>query len=79
MDDLKRTTLAAAASSLVLVGGLLLFVDNEVRQPRVGIGLLVTYVSILLVAYATVHLWIRCAKRYIDRAIDRKIGTSRRE
>ena len=39
MDDLKRMTVAAAASSFVLVGLLLLFVINEVGQPRAQVSL----------------------------------------
>jgi hypothetical protein len=76
MDDLKRTVVAAGSLSFILVINLLVFVDSQVRQPRAGAALLGAYVLVLMLTYATVHLWVQSAKKYIDRAIDRKLATN---
>jgi hypothetical protein len=74
MDELKRTTVGAVLSSFLLVMFLLLFVHNQVRQGETEVDRLVMSLFILLQTYVVVHLWVRCAKKYIDRAIDRKLA-----
>jgi hypothetical protein len=79
MDDLRRTTVAAVLSSFLLVGFLLLFVINAVRQPEARATLFVQQAFVLAWTCLTIRQWIRCARKYIDHAIDRRLAASGRE
>jgi len=74
MDDLRRITVGAVGLSFTLVFVLLLFVMNTVEQPEAEVSRLVSFVSILVLTYATIFQWIRCARKYIDHAIDRRLA-----
>jgi hypothetical protein len=74
MDDLKKTTHLAVASSFALAGVLLL-----VGQPEAMASLLIRCVSVLVLTYVTITTWVACAREYIDHAIDRGLATNDRE
>ena len=79
MDDLKKTTRLAVVCSLLVVGALLLFGDNGARQPTAVdrlLLLIVRFVTVLSMTCTTIYFWMQCAKKYIDHAIDRRLGTS---
>ncbi|MCU0917966.1 MAG: hypothetical protein MUC88_25900 [Planctomycetes bacterium] len=72
MDDLRRSTFAAVALSFTLVGLLLLFVVNAVKQPEAEVSRLMSLVAIFVLTYATIFQWIRSVKTYVDQALDRR-------
>ena len=76
MDTLKRTTIAAVALSFTLVCTMLLLASAMAREPQGDISPVVTFVAVLVLTYATIFEWMRCARLYIDHAIDRKLGMS---
>jgi cation transporter-like permease len=74
MDDLRRTTVAAVVLSFTLVCMLLVFAMSAAQQPKAEAGSLVLLAAVLVLTYSTIFQWIRCAKRYIDHAIDRTLA-----
>jgi len=78
MDDLKRATVSAVALSFTLVCVLLLFVMNTVSQPQAEASRLVSFVAILVLTYATIFQWMRCARTYIDHTIDCRFAAEKK-
>jgi fatty acid desaturase len=76
MDTLKRATIAAVALSYTLVCTMLLLATAVARESQGDITPVVTFVAVLVLTYATIFQWMRCARMYIDHAIDRRLGTS---
>jgi hypothetical protein len=76
MDDLRRTAFAAVALSFTLVCTLLLFALSVARRPEAEAGSLVTLAAVLVLTYSTIFQWMRCARKYIDHAIDRKLAAA---
>jgi uncharacterized membrane protein len=75
MNDLRGTTVAAVALSFTLVCFLLIFVMSVADRQGTEIKLIVLFAAVLVLTYSTIFQWMRCARKYIDYAIDRKLAT----
>jgi len=81
MDDPKRAMSTAVVSTFGLMFTLLTLVMVVAERSNAGSGpilelalIVILLVGVLTATSLTIVQWIRCAKTYIDSAIDRKLA-----
>jgi hypothetical protein len=75
MDHLRKTTTTAVALTFGMMCILIVFVMNVAGQSDFEAGQLVSLAAVLVLTYCAIFQWIRCAREYIDLAIDRKLAS----
>ncbi|NLH43770.1 MAG: hypothetical protein GX448_18175 [Planctomycetes bacterium] len=74
MDDLKRATTAVVATSMGVVGSLILLVMSVTPSWKISLEFFLCLALVLAAALSAILQGMRWVRTYVDSAIERKFG-----
>jgi lysylphosphatidylglycerol synthetase-like protein (DUF2156 family) len=79
MNDVRKSLIAAGASSVATVCMLIVFAGAATKETKSIIAMVILLIAILVLTLSAIVQWVRYIRMYVEFAIQQKLGQHDKE